>query len=162
MSYKENREWSDGYMPSVKSILGQAMIKESTFKEDTELGFDLVTPSEKEIACRVRDYEKYKYYINEFTIRSKSKYDKRTEIHKILDGCGDWFFYGFTKGDEVKYWSIINLDVFRNNYENSNCKEMSNPCDGTKFISFKFLTFPPDIIIDSNIDHKFNNKGIVQ
>ena len=45
MSYKENRTWSDGYMPSVKSILGQAIIAESTFKQDTEEGFDLITPT---------------------------------------------------------------------------------------------------------------------
>tara|TARA_R100001530_G_scaffold53044_1_gene39193 strand:- start:25 stop:516 length:492 start_codon:yes stop_codon:yes gene_type:complete len=155
MSYKENREWSDGYMPSVKSILGQAIISESTFKQDTEEGFDLITPSTKRIACRVRDYDKYKQYMQEFTIRSRSEYNKRTEIHKILDGFGDWMFYGFTKGDVVIYWSIIDLDVFRNNYENSDCVEMPN-YDGTKFTSFKLGTFPPSIIVDNNFDIHFN------
>ena len=155
MSYKENREWSDGYMPSVKSILGQAIINESTFEEDTEQAFDLKTPPTKKIACRVRDYERYKKYMGEFTIRSQSKYGKRTEIHKILDGFGDWMFYGFTKGDEVIYWSIIDLDVFRGNYENSDCVEKEN-YDGTKFTSFKLGTFPPNIIVDNNFDIHFN------
>ena len=47
MSYKENREWSDGFMSSVKSILGQTIISESTFEQDTEEAFDLITPNTK-------------------------------------------------------------------------------------------------------------------
>ena len=93
--------------------------------------------------------------MQEFTIRSKSEYNKRTEIHKILDGFGDWMFYGFTKGDEVIFWSIIDLDVFRNNYEYAHCTEKSN-YDGTKFTAFNIGTFPPSIIVDNNFNIQFN------
>ena len=157
MSYKENRTWSDGYMPSVKSILGQAIIKESSFQQDTEQGFDLITPNTKKIACRVRDYDKYKQYLQQFTIRSQSKHNQETEIHKILKGCGDWMFYGFTKGTDVVKWSIINLDVFRANHINAHFKENQN-YDGTKFRAYTMGTFPPSIIINTNIEFKFDLK----
>ena len=159
MSYKENREWSDEYMPSVKSILGKAIINESTFEQDTEQAFDLLTPNQKKIACRVRDYDKYKQYIDEFTIRSQSKYGKRTEIHKILDGFGDWMFYGFTKGDDVIFWSIIDLDVFRSNHHSAYYQENFN-YDGTAFRAYKIGSFSPNIVIQGNIEIQFGFKKI--
>ena len=154
MNYKQQRSWSDGFMPSVKSILGQAIISESTFEQDTEEAFDLITPSSKKIACRVRDYDKYKQYIQEFTIRSQSYHNRKTEIHKILEGYGDWMFYGFTQGKEVKYWSIIDLDVFRNNHSIAYYKENKN-YDGTKFRAYALGTFPTNIIIKTNINIQF-------
>ena len=154
MNYNQQRKWSDGFMPSVKSILGQAIIAESTFEEDTEQAFDLITPSSRKIACRVRDYDKYKQYIQEFTIRSQSYHNRKTEIHKILEGHGDWMFYGFTQGNDVKYWSIIDLDVFRNKHKTAHYKENKN-YDGTKFRAYTLGTFQPNIIIKTNIDVKF-------
>ncbi len=155
MNYNQNRSYSDGYMSSVKSILGQAIISESTFKQDTEEGFDLITPNTKKIACRVRDYDRYKQYIQEFTIRSRSEYNKKTEIHKILEGYGDWMFYGFTQGNDVKYWSIIDLDIFRSNHTTAHYKENKNYDGNTKFRAYKLGTFPPDIIIKTNINVQF-------
>ena len=154
MSYKENREWSDGFMSSVKSILGQTIISESTFEQDTEEAFDLITPNTKKIACRVRDYYKNKQYIQEFTIRSQSEYLRKTEIHKILEGYGDWMFYGFVKENEVIYWSIINLGVFRSSHKSAYYKEQKN-YDGTKFRAYLIGSFPQNIIINTNINIQF-------
>ena len=153
-NYKINRIWSDNFMPSVKSILGRAIIKESSFKQDTEQGFDLITPNSIKIACRVRDYDRYKNYTQEFTIRSRSLHGKKTEIHKILAGFGDWMFYGFAHGNEVIRWSIIDLDVFRDNYECVDHIEKRNH-DGTRFYAFKIGTFPEEIIIDKNFQINF-------
>ena len=162
MSYKKQREWSDLFMPSVKSILGKVIIIESTFKEDTEEGFDLITPEQKRIACRVRDYERYKKYIQEFTIRSQSYHNRKTEIDKIIqEKRGDWMFYGFTKGNEVIYWSIINLDVFRSNHKSAHYKERKN-LDGTKFRAYSMGSFPQNIIISSNIDIQFGLEKVSQ
>ena len=90
MSYNQQRNWSDKFMPSVKSILGQEIIGISTFEQDTEQATDLIilTTKAQQIACRVRNYKNYKNYVREFTIRSRSMYGKETEIHKILQGHG--------------------------------------------------------------------------
>ena len=63
-------------------------------------------------------------------------------------------FYGFTQGKEVKYWSIIDLDVFRNNHSIAYYKENKN-YDGTKFRAYALGTFPTNIIIKTNINIQF-------
>ena len=152
MNYNINRSWSDEFMPSVKSILGQVIIDTSTYKQDTEEAFDLITlPTAKKIACRVRDYDKYNKFMDEFTIRSRTKYGKKTEIHKIKEGFGDWMFYGFGKNKRVLKYSIIDLNVFRENVEHISFQNIKNN-DGTEFAVFKLGRFPSNIIIKTNID----------
>ncbi len=143
-------------MPSVKSILGQEIIGISTFEQDTEEATDLVilTTRASKIACRIRDYNKYKLFINEFTIRSRSQYGGRTEIHKILEGLADWMFYGFGENEQVVKYSIIDLDVFRKNYELVTPTEKKNH-DGTEFFAFDIGRFPSDILIKSDISIQF-------
>ena len=156
MYYQEFRKKSDQVMPSVKSILGKAIIAESSFKEDTEQAFDLITPKQKRIACRVREYEKYSRYLQDFTIRKKPLSNVETEYHKILKGFGDWMFYGFyTKDQQIKYYSIIDLDVFRQHHQDSKYSQIKN-YDGTIFCAYKLGSFPKNMIVDSNIEIKYN------
>ena len=160
MNYNQNRSWSDEFMPSVKSILGQVIIEASSFKQDTEEAFDLITlPSTKKIACRVRDYDKYSQYMDEFTVRSRSRYGKKTEIHKIAEGFGDWMFYGFGKNKKVLKYSVIDLDIFRENLDSIAPLNKKN-WDGTEFSAFKLGLFPSNIIIKSNIDIQFGLEEI--
>ena len=160
-------------MPSVKARLGQSLIEISTFEEDTERAFDLIlrTPADIEIAVRIRDY-KYLPFENQFTIRSRSNYGLKTEIHKISEGCTNLMFYGFHKNYEVIKYAIINLDVFRKHYRlNTNGEvmidsvhpvKMFNPGDNTEFLVFNYGVFPSTIIKDGDINIQFGLEKVHQ
>ena len=177
MNYKESRSWSDRYMPSVKSIIGQEVVKISTYEQDTEQATDLIIKTTNTyVACRVRDYNKYQKYEHQFTIRSRSDYGQETEIHKISKGFADWMFYGFGDGnDKVVKYSIIDLDVFRQNYRLNQEGEvvvdkvfphsMNNVGnDNTGFLVFELGAFPQNIIVNncSNINIQFGLEKVSQ
>ena len=66
-------------------------------------------------ACQIRRASNYEKYKNEFTIRSKRPSGNKTELRKIIEGWGDYFFYGFSNKDETALhsWFIGDLSVFR-------------------------------------------------
>ena len=52
-------------------------------------------------------------YGHEFTIRSSRRNGCKTELAKILEGFGDWMFYGHECGRTIFPWFILDLDAFR-------------------------------------------------
>ncbi len=161
MGYKEQRAWSDTFIPQIKSIVGPYLLEESSFEIDTQQACDLIvmTARDLRIAARVRQNQYHVNYPFEFTIRNVVRNNGRTEIHKIIDGWGDWMFYGLTDGCNVTsttilHWYLIDLDVFRSDM--MRFKWVGEPDikwgkkengDGTGFAWFDVRSFSPNLLI---------------
>lgn len=117
IGWKSDKEKSDRYLPEIKSILGRHLIGEPPIEDDQERNTDLIVlkMDAVRIACRIRSHSYLERYPNEFTIRSARPSGVKTELTKIIEGWGDYFFYGF--GDETESslakWSLCDLKVFR-------------------------------------------------
>lgn len=118
-------------------------LQKATAKDDMENGFDFVfTMGNFTVPVRIRKPDcRYR----DFTIRTQSRGRGRTEIHKLIDGAGDVYFYAWTAyaGDKEKIidWILIDLHTFRASYLMAGQflrtkREVPNG-DGTKFISFR-------------------------
>ena len=106
-------------MPKIKPILGLYLIGEAPAEEDRLHNTDLIVVGMKplRIGCRMR---RHKYltrnnYRNEFTLRNGTPTGAKTEITKIVEGWGDYIFYGFCNEQEtdLEQWILGDLKVFR-------------------------------------------------
>jgi hypothetical protein len=127
------------YLKQVKSILLKnsyifTNFREATPKEDMENGFDAVISfPDVKIPIRIRQ-NKYLQYMD-LTIRSESRYGAKTEIHKIKEGFGDYYFYAWANqnNNSIISYMILDLNVFRQTIiDQPIIYNMANP-DGTKF-----------------------------
>lgn len=139
MSYAMSRQDADKYIPQLTEILKKNAMhlisvvpapEESDLKYATDLvivikGGDVATRV-RSPGCRFRD----------FTIRTRTRYNIRTEIHKIRDGFAKWYLYAWTDADEkIESWILVDLDMVRK-YGLLDIKRDEIPnTDGTKFIS---------------------------
>lgn len=116
MAYSDDRAWSDQFIPAIQEIVGRYLTKVAPIEVDTKQAGDLImmqTP-QGTIACRMRRPQYLSRYPWQITIRSRSIHDRKTEIHKICEGFGDWFFYGFADADnKICRWVLLDLNVFR-------------------------------------------------
>lgn len=155
-NYIEQRRWSDKFIPAIKKIIGQYLLVPSSFEEDTQHACDLIIMKARDmrIAARIRKYHYSLSYGDEFTIRCKTQYNQKTEIHKIIEGWGDWFFYGFANETEedISKWFLIDLHVLRRNrLQKQPVKTgVQDNFDQTGFRWFKIWSFTPDILIASS------------
>ena len=161
MGYAEDRRWSDRFLPQIKQIIGPYLLGESLFEMDTKMATDLIILRAKniDIACRVRRPGYSNKYPNQFTIRSGRDSGAKTELEKIVNGFGDWMFYGHSDLNEifVNIWNLINLASFRahlirnHNRQSLRMGTKSNG-DGTSFTWFDIDSFPsePPILVASN------------
>ena len=117
MSWQDDKRWSDRFLHEIKGIIGQAFITEPPIEEDAERNTDLIVLKfdSIRIACRVRKNSYLGKYGNEFTIRAGRPSGIKTELTKIVEGWGDYLFYGFSDAEEVYLaaWKIIDLNAFR-------------------------------------------------
>jgi hypothetical protein len=101
----------------VKSLLGQALFTASSTEQDLNDAADLVFSlgGRSDTAVRIRKPDYFEKYQFEVTLRSGNNGCAKTEIDKIIDGKGDWMFYGFGAEDgcNMKAWSVLDLDAFR-------------------------------------------------
>jgi len=115
--WHEDKRWSDRFLPEIKAILGGQLIGEPPIEEDAERNTDLIVLKMEavRIACRIRRYSYYEKYANEFTLRVGRPSGIKTELTKVIEGWGDYFFYGFADEDEKKLaaWRIGDLKKFR-------------------------------------------------
>jgi hypothetical protein len=99
-SYRQSKEWSDNFIPEIQRILGSVFFTIANRADDQKRNTDLIALSDgsNRFGCRVRKSEDIskKNYLYEFTIRAGRPSGVKTELHKILDGWGDYFFYGFS------------------------------------------------------------------
>jgi hypothetical protein len=112
--WEKDKSWSDQFLPEIKAILGQTFIGAAPPEEDMERNTDLIVLRMEplRIACRIRRVKHFRY-ADEFTIRTSRPNGTKTELYKIIEGWGDYLFYGF--GDDIGnlvWWGIGDLRVF--------------------------------------------------
>lgn len=117
MSWQGDKAWADKFLPEIKRILGEHLITQAPMEEDAEHNTDLIILKLDaiRIACRIRRYGYFEKYRDEFTIRSGRPNGCKTELAKIIEGWGDYFFYGFSNEDEsgLLAWFLGDLRIFR-------------------------------------------------
>lgn len=115
--WKADKRWSDRFIPEIKSILGVHLIGEPPQEEDAERNTDLMVLKldAVRIGCRIRKNQYAARYGDEFTIRAGRPTGIKTELTKIIEGWGDFFFYGFSDEAEARLstWVLCDLKVFR-------------------------------------------------
>jgi hypothetical protein len=160
-SYRNNRAWSDQYMDEVKRILStyfSAPVTEGSLIEDLKQNTDLkvLCKDNISIAVRIRRQDFIYRYGNEFTIRRLNHQRKKTEFQKIIEGWGDYFFYGFAdecSPPNLLHWYLADLSVFRevrNDPEKKRkiqYKEEKNHDGSPDFYAFKWEGFPANFIV---------------
>ena len=69
---------------------------------------------QSESGADVRKFKFSEAYPNEFTIRTVRPSGAQTELGKIIEGWGDYFFYGFADAQEsgLFSWALCDLKVF--------------------------------------------------
>lgn len=116
-AWQTDKARSDIYLPTIKAIVGQIIIGEPPIEEDQERNTDLIVlrMAAVRIACRVRTHEYLGKYAGDFTIRASRPSGFKTELTKIIEGWGDYIFYGFAEqnGPGLAKWGIGDLKVFR-------------------------------------------------
>lgn len=155
--YKERRQFSDGFIPHIKSIVGQFLIRNSNFEEDVKQATDFVVlnVSGKKLMCRIRRMNQVKY-MGQFTIRTSKFGWNDSEFDKVKKGFGDWMFYGFGEDDtkQVIHWWLLDMGKFRAHVNGPEphayrSEEKEND-DGSSFISFWIDSFDPGIIVQTS------------
>lgn len=159
-NWQADKRWSDRFIPEIKSILGVHLIGEPPVEEDAERNTDLMVLKldAVRIGCRVRKHSYLQRYANEFTMRQGRPSGMKTELTKVIEGWGDYFFYGFCDEDEHRLaaWMIGDLKVFRlwfatQLYQMPQGKqpgfEKSNFDGSSSFVSFKIDDLPDDFIV---------------
>jgi hypothetical protein len=114
--WQKDKAWSDRFLHEIKGILGQHLISEPPIEEDRERNTDLVVLrlDAVRVGCRVRKQDQIRY-ADEFTIRVGRPSGIKTELTKIIEGWGDYFFYGFSDSEEklLDRWLLGSLNAFR-------------------------------------------------
>jgi len=155
--WKAEKTFSDKYLNEIKQILGLHLIGEPPVEEDQKRCTDLIvlTMAPVRILCRVRREKYIEKYGDEFTIRSKLASGEKTELAKIIEGWGDYMFYGFGNdaGKLVK-WTLADVKVFRLAYMRSlaakkpiGFERQNADATDSKFQVFNFSQFPKEFIV---------------
>lgn len=137
--WRADKRWSDRFIPEIKGHLGRALISESPAEEDAERNADLIVMTLKpwRVACRIRKHLYLGKYGGEFTVRSSRPAGTKTELTKIIEGWGDYMFYGFADPQEISLcqWFIGDLDAFRIWHSRELCRKKGEP-PGTRHENF--------------------------
>jgi hypothetical protein len=158
--WQNDKRWSDRFLPEIKGILGQHLIGEPPAEEDAERNTDLMVLRMEavRIGCRIRKNQYLERYGNEFTIRAGRPSGVKTELTKIIEGWGDYFFYGFACPAERRLvrWALADMKVFRAAYmrklaaSGPGCVPgmgKRNLDNSSSFVAFRWVDFPPEMMI---------------
>lgn len=161
--WKGGKDWSDKFLPEIKRILGEHLIAEPPIIEDMAHNTDLIVlnMSPVRIACRVRRYKYFRQYPDDVTIRASLPNGGNTELTKIIEGWGDYFFYGFSDESERQLiaWKLCGLNAFRIwfnrqlyfNKGNMPGTGKNNTDNSSSFRAFKATEIPGFVIAEKNI-----------
>lgn len=161
--WRKDKQWSDGLLSEIKAILGVHLIGEPPVEEDAERNTDLMVlrMDAVRIGCRVRRHQYLSRYGGEFTIRAGRPSGVKTEMTKIIEGWGDYFFYGFSDetGRRLAAWTLADLRVFRRSYTLMLLRSAPGVAPGigkmnadgsSSFAAFRWDEFPSDFIVASS------------
>ena len=157
--YAINRHWSDQFIPEICRIVGAHLLEVAPEPLDLHHATDLMTflGRDLRIAARVRRHGYAGRYPYDFTIRSRVGSGATTELAKIVNGEGDWLFYGHANASETGFdlWWLLDLRAFRAGLIRQAANgwpirsgDKANP-DGTWFKWFDIRSFPsePPLIV---------------
>ncbi|WP_187432378.1 hypothetical protein ROLI_008880 [Roseobacter fucihabitans] len=153
-AYSTNRNWSDRFLPEIKRLVGGHLLETAPDPFDHFQATDLMMLDARDmrVAARVRRPGFAQRFPHQFTIRSRVASGAQTELSKIVEGKGDWMFYGHSDAAQtrVETWWLIDLKAFRAALIRSGGRgynlvsgEQANP-DGTHFAWFDMRSFPSD------------------
>lgn len=165
--WRADKRWSDRFLREIKSILGCYLIAEPSPDEDAERNTDLMVlrMDAVRIGCRIRKYPYLARYGDEFTIRAGRPSGVKTELTKIIEGWGDYFFYGFSneKETELCRWALADMDVFRLWYNRKLARSPAGITPGiakpnadgsSNFSAFRWGDLPPEFVIATDATHR--------
>ena len=156
---KTDKRWSDRVLPEIKGIIGAHLITEPPFEEDAERNTDLMVLrlDAIRIGCRVRKFKFSDAYPDEFTIRTVRPSGTQTELGKIIEGWGDYFFYGFADAQEsgLFSWALCDLKVFRSWFSRELVRDKgkmpgqqrSNHDGSSSFAAFDIKDLPESFVV---------------
>ncbi len=110
------------------------------------------------VAARVRRPGYAQRYPHQFTIRSQVASGAQTELSKIVNGNGDWMFYGHSNAAQtgLDAWWLIDLNAFRAGLIRKGADGLQwgnkSNADGTRFTWFDVRSFPaePPLVVASS------------
>jgi len=117
LTYKVDREIEDKFAPIIKNILGNIFIsKEEIDDLEKATDFAIYHIQPFSVAVRLRRFEYFPTFHNQFTIRWRRPSGVRTEIDKIRDKEVEYLFYGFLSPtqDFIIQYFIADLKQFQN------------------------------------------------
>ncbi|MCL2476294.1 hypothetical protein [Candidatus Bathycorpusculum sp.] len=119
VDWQTDYDRSERFMPEIKYILGNYLLRSPSVIEDQMYCMDLHLEQLKRgsICCRVRRSDAWQYR-HQFTLISRRVSGAETELSKIMRGYGDLYFYGIADSADVSiaHWIIGDIDAFRNWY----------------------------------------------
>jgi len=135
--------WQEQYINEVVRLIAPYLITVGRPEVDkNEAGdLELAFPRNGTVSVRLRKPDKARF-VGDVTIRSRSANGGRTEISKIIDGFGDYFFYGHVSDEgRIWFWHLLNLNAVRAAFQRHGNKLLKRPevpnRDGTRFLVFK-------------------------
>jgi hypothetical protein len=154
-------------IPLIKQTVGPHLLDIAPFELDTKEATDLIVfrGRDMRIAARVRKPGRTGDALWEFTLRSKAKSAKKTELDKVIEGSGDLMFYAHASEDETGFdrWFLIDLAAWRAHMIRDAIRPVSlirqgdvPNSDGTRFQYFDLRSFPADLPILRAGSHQFN------
>lgn len=155
MTFSADYEWQSAYLPHVKRLIGEALIREGSFEEDAEQATDLIVLRLDgfRVGVRIRRPEYFERYQDEFTIRSRRDTGSETELAKIRAGWGDYLFYAFASTTPARLRAARLLDLTQFRFWLNDCPEWPQGCheqangDGTYFLACKVFDAPQSLIV---------------
>ena len=133
------------HLESIKRILrdnaGKLIsIELANEEQDTKEATDLIVRADVgTIAVRIRTYRSTLIRgecVRDFTVRSRTRYNGRTEIDKLRDGFAKWYLYAWESEDgrSLAEYVLVDMDMVRDaGLLDRAWQEISNG-DGTAFI----------------------------
>ena len=155
--WQQDKAWSDKFLDDIRSALGVHLFQEPPVKEDQQHNTDLIIfrSNDLRVGCRIRKHH-YLKFSDEITIRAGRPSGMKTEMTKIIEGWGDYFFYGFANKEEtgLDKWIIGDLKafriwLFRTLYKNAGkipAKKQNNTDGSSFFLAFKYEDIPNFVI----------------
>ena len=144
--HEKDLAWSNLFIPRIKQILGELFISTGSPVQDKSQNTDLIcfNLAGKRFACQVRRNEFWRLYPYQITIRAARPFGNKTEFQKILDGWGDYFFYGFACNDNKHFlqWCLGDLAVFRRAHLNMLGMLKFNKDNSSDFLVYHWRDLP--------------------
>lgn len=156
MSWRTDKRWSDRFLNEIKREIAVHLISEPPMEEDAERNTDLMVLKldSVRIGCRVRKNRYLSQYGKEFTIRAGRPSGMKTELTKIIEGWGDYLFYGFSNKEETRLeqWILGDLKAFRVYLfremasGRTSWKQKDNVDNSSSFVCFEYSRIPNFVI----------------